>query len=148
MISSMDKLKELLASKGLKSTYQRLKILEYMNQHMNIHPTAEMIYEALIEKIPTISITTVYNTLNTFVGKGLIAEVTITGTEMRYDFHTSPHQHFLCKSCGKIIDLDMECPLTLNRKDKICGHRIDEMHGYLKGICKDCLKKQNRKNKH
>jgi Fe2+ or Zn2+ uptake regulation protein len=106
----------------------------------------EMIYEALSRKIPTMSMTTVYNTLSAFLEKDLVAEVTITGTEVRYDFVTTPHHHFLCKKCGKIIDIDIKCPI--GDKKKIYGHRIEEFHRYIKGICKDCLKSEKNKSKH
>ena len=142
-ISDMERLKNTLKEKGLKPTYQRLKILEYLDKHENSHPTVEMIYEALSRKIPTMSMTTVYNTLSAFLEKDLVSEVTITGTEVRYDFVTTPHHHFLCKKCGKIIDINIKCPIA-NRK-QIYGHRIDEFHRYIKGICKDCLKSEKNK---
>jgi Fe2+ or Zn2+ uptake regulation protein len=145
-ISNMERLKTLLKEKGLKPTYQRLKILEYLDKHMDKHPTVEMIYEALAHKIPAISMTTVYNTLNAFQKKGLVNPVTITGTEIRYDCLTSPHHHFLCKKCGKIIDINIKCPI--GDKKEIYGHRIDEFHRYIKGVCKDCLKKEKKRTKH
>ncbi|MGB3477701.1 MAG: Fur family transcriptional regulator [bacterium] len=145
-ISNMGKLKNILKEKDLKPTYQRLKVLEYLDKHMNGHPTVEMIYEALAKNIPTMSMTTVYNTLNAFLEKRLVSAVTITGTEIRYDFNTSPHHHFLCKKCGRIIDIDIKCPVV--DKKKIYGHRIEEFHRYIKGVCKDCLKNEKNKSKH
>jgi Fe2+ or Zn2+ uptake regulation protein len=146
MISNMERLKAILKEKSLKPTYQRLKILEYLSNHRDKHPTVEMIYEALANKIPTISMTTVYNTLNAFQNKGLVNPITITGTEVRYEFFTSPHHHFLCKKCGKIIDIDIKCPI--GDKEEIYGHRIDEFQRYIKGVCKYCLKREKDKNKH
>jgi Fe2+ or Zn2+ uptake regulation protein len=145
-ISNMGKLKNILKEKDLKPTYQRLKVIEYLDKHMNGHPTVEMIYEALSKNIPTMSMTTIYNTLNAFLEKGLVSAVTITGTEIRYDFNTSPHHHFLCKKCGKIIDIDIKCPIA--DKKKIYGHKIEEFHRYIKGICKNCLKREKNKPKH
>jgi len=141
----MERLEIVLKTKGLKPTYQRLKILEYLNKHMDTHPTVEMIYEALVGKIPTISMTTIYNTLNAFLEKNLVSAVTITGTELRYDITTRSHHHFLCKKCGKIIDVDVKCPII--EKEQVKGHKIDEIHGYFKGTCKDCLNKVHQKTK-
>ena len=138
----MKQSKELLQTKGLKPTYQRLRILKYLEKHRT-HPTVEMIYEDLFKEIPTISKTTIYNTLNALLEKGIIHAITITGTETRYDHRDSPHHHLLCKRCGKIIDIEIECPY-INRNE-IDGHRIEEIHGYFKGICRECLKKKDKR---
>lgn len=135
----MERLKNLLKTKGLKPTYQRLRILEYMDNHEKCHPTAEMIYESLAPEIPTISVTTIYNTLNAFLEKGLVSAETITGTEIRYDIATRPHHHFLCKKCGGIIDLDIRCPYIDLEAESVDGHQITEVHGYFMGTCKKCL---------
>ncbi|KPK68160.1 hypothetical protein AMJ87_12265 [candidate division WOR_3 bacterium SM23_60] len=143
MITNMERLKNTLTANGLKPTYQRLKILEYLETHVDAHPTVEAIYEALVKKIPTMSMTTVYNTLNTFIAKNLASAVTITGTELRYDCVTTPHHHFLCQRCNKIYDVEIKCPII--DRNYVDGHQIDEIHGYLKGICKQCLAKERAK---
>ena len=142
MITKTRKNKELLQAEGLKPTYQRLRILEYLEKH-STHPTVEMIYEDLIKEIPTISKTTIYNTLNALLEKGIINAITITGTETRYDHKVFPHHHFLCKRCGKIIDIDIKCPYV--EKKEFDGNKIEEIHGYFKGICKECLKKKGKR---
>lgn len=144
MITKMERIKNVLNEKGIKPTYQRLKILEYMDKNTKNHPTVEMIYEELLKDIPTISMTTIYNTMNTFLERGLVYGVTITGTGVRYDFNTDPHHHFLCKKCGRIMDINVKCPFVERSKNSVCGHQIKEMHGYFKGICKDCLKKNKK----
>ena len=138
----MKRTKEILITKGFKPTFQRLRILEYLQKHNN-HPTVEMIYENLVQDIPTISKTTIYNTLNALVEKGIVCAITITGTGTRYDFKTFPHHHFLCRRCGKVIDVDIECPYV--KKGQIDGHKIEELHGYFKGICKECLRKRDKR---
>jgi len=135
----MEKIKHMLNEKGIKPTYQRLKVLDYMSQNISSHPTAEMIYAELLKEIPTISMTTVYNTLSTFLEKGLINGVTITGTEVRYDLNVKSHHHFLCKKCNRIMDVDVPCQFAEKQGKVIDGHRIEEIHGYFKGTCKDCL---------
>jgi Fe2+ or Zn2+ uptake regulation protein len=142
MTTKMKKAKEILQAKGFKPTFQRLRILEYLQRHKN-HPTVEMIYEDLVKEIPTISKTTIYNTLNALVEKGIVCGITITGTEIRYGYRSFPHHHFLCKRCGKVIDIEVECPYV--KRGQICGHRIEELHGYFKGICKECSRKKDKK---
>ncbi len=146
-ISNVERVRKLLVSSGLKPTYQRLKVLEYLHKHKNNHPTVEMIYEALAGKIPTISMTTIYNTLNALLDKGLVSAETITGSEVRYDSVTNPHHHFLCLKCGKIIDIDIKCPLALGKRKTINGHRIKEVHGYFKGLCEACYRKAKKRTK-
>lgn len=141
MITNTNKFKQVLQKVGLKPTYQRLRILEYLEKH-EVHPTVEMIYHALLPEIPTISKTTIYNTLNALVEKGIIHALTITGTETRYDYKSFPHHHFLCKRCGKVIDIDIQCPYL--EKRELGGHKIEELHGYFKGICKECLRKKGK----
>jgi len=144
MIAKMERFKKLLLDEGIKPTYQRLKILEYMSDNKKNHPTVENIYEKLSKDIPTMSLTTVYNTMNTLLKKGLVSAVTITGTEARFDFNTGSHHHFLCKECGKIMDINIECPFSMGEKS-VSGHRIDEVHGYFKGVCADCLARKSKK---
>ncbi len=144
MITNMKETKNTLKKSGLKPTYQRLKVLEYLNKNKNDHATVEMIYATLTHEIPTISLTTVYNTLNAFLKKGLVSAVTITGTETRYDSITTHHHHFLCKRCGKIFNIDIQCPIMAGTNKISCGHKIEEVHGYFKGLCKDCIKKKRK----
>lgn len=140
MITNMNKFKKILKQKNIKPTYHRLKTLEYIVKNMGTHPTAEMIYDALKGEIPTISMTTVYNTMNSFLDKGLVTSVIITGTEVRYDYNTSPHHHFQCRKCGKIFNIDVKCSYATGKKKLVNGHKIEKVHGYFKGICKNCSK--------
>lgn len=139
IIPNKPEVRKLLTDKGLKPTYQRLMIIDYLSKNRKSHLTAERIYKALNGKMPMLSMTTVYNTLNAFLEAGIVSAITITGSEIRYGFITKPHHHFLCRVCGTIIDIDISCP-TAERKS-VEGHKIEEIHGYFKGLCKKCLKK-------
>lgn len=79
--------------------------------------------------------------MNNSYRKGLLLALTITGGEIRYDpIIENPH-HFLCLKYGQLYDIDINCPLGLPKKKIIDGHKIQEVHGYFKGICKKCFKK-------
>ncbi len=134
----MEKYKQILVDRGIKPTYQRIKILEYLDRN-HTHPTVEMIYVALSKKVPTLSKTTVYNTLDVLRKFGLVDVLTITESKIRYEYILHPHHHFYCRHCGKILDLDVNCVY----QEKMCveGHKIEAIHGYFKGICSDCLLK-------
>ena len=126
-----------LKEKQIKITSQRLEILRYLDKHRT-HPTAEEIYQELKKNNPALSKTTVYNSVDILKKYGLIQSLTISGSEHRYDYKHGMHHHFLCKKCGEIIDIDIECP-NLNTILE-SGNQVDEVHGYFKGICKKCLK--------
>ena len=129
---------KLLKDNSLKITPQRLEILRYLDLNRN-HPTVDEIYIALKKKNPSLSKTTVYNSVEILRDNGIIQAITISGIEKRYDYKHGMHHHFLCKKCGEIIDIDIECPNLGSMLE--CGHKVEEVHGYFKGICEKCLKK-------
>lgn len=137
----MEKYVQVLKEKNVKVTPQRLEVLKYLDKNRT-HPTAEKIYSDLKEKNPALSKTTVYNTLELLKEKGLAHALTISSSEQHFDIVISPHYHFLCERCKKIIDIEVECPYI----EEILrgGHRIDEVHGYFKGTCEKCLNKTGR----
>jgi Fe2+ or Zn2+ uptake regulation protein len=129
---------KLLKDNAIKITPQRLEILRYLDEH-HTHPTVDEIYSALKTKNPSLSKTTVYNSLETLKKHKLIQSLTISSSETRYDIKHGLHHHFLCQHCGAIIDIEITCPNV----NKIVhgGHRVEEVHGYFRGICKECIKK-------
>jgi Fe2+ or Zn2+ uptake regulation protein len=141
----LDEYVDLLKTNDLKITHHRLAILKYLDDHRT-HPTAEEIYQHLKKTNPGLSRTTIYNNLETLSDSHIIKRLTICPTEHRYDFNVSMHHHFICKECGDIIDVDFQCPTISSIKKHVAdqGHRIEEVHGYFKGICKDCLEKKRR----
>jgi len=138
MVIYLEKYVTILKQNQLKITPQRLAIMKYLDENRT-HPTADRIYIDLKEKNPALSKTTVYNSVETLKEHGIIQSLTISGSELRYDFENKMHHHFLCKKCGTIIDIDIECPNIGKMLES--GHKVEEVHGYFKGICKKCLKK-------
>lgn len=133
--STLGDVKDYLLQKKINPSYQRLKILEYLMNSQS-HPTVDIIYRTLFEEIPTLSKTTIYNTLNLFIEKGLITGLTIEENEVRYDANTAPHAHFKCTMCGKVFDITIDFPPQVGTT--VYGHIVKEKHFYMKGICKDC----------
>ena len=138
MVIYLEKYVTILKQNQLKITPQRLAIMKYLDENRT-HPTADRIYIDLKEKNPALSKTTVYNSVETLKEHGIIQSLTISGSELRYDFENKMHHHFLCKKCGTIIDIDIKCPNI--GKIIESGHNVEEVHGYFKGICKKCMKK-------
>jgi Fur family peroxide stress response transcriptional regulator len=125
-----------LISNGIKPSFQRIKVYEYLVKNRN-HPTVDMIYTELVKVIPTFSKTTVYNTLELFMEKGLAIMLTIDEKETRYDADISVHTHFKCTQCSGIYDLKTD--MNMINIPGLKEHKITEHHLYFKGICKSCL---------
>ena len=131
---------DILISHDIKPSVQRLAILEYLYAYPT-HPTADEIYNALSPSIPTLSKTTVYNTLKLFTLNKVAQAITIDEHTEHFDGDTSVHAHFLCKKCGKIYDATIKGEnIPGEEKFKNEGHVIDEAYLYYKGICKYCQK--------
>jgi len=128
-----------LKSHNIKPSFQRMKIFEYLITHRN-HPTVEMIYKTLVKEIPTLSKTTVYNTLNLFVEKRIAIVIVIEENETRYDADMEIHGHFKCEECSAVYDIDIEVEKIDIRS--LDNFQINEHHLYFKGICNKCLEKK------
>ncbi|GAB6188402.1 Fur family transcriptional regulator [Marinitoga arctica] len=130
---------ELLREKGISPSLQRIQIYKYLMDNQ-IHPNVDTIYKALVKMIPTLSKTTVYNTLKLFQSKGLVSVITIDENEARFDINTHKHGHFKCLECNKIFDFDIE---EIKIDSKILNeNRIIDEQLYIKGYCKECLNKK------
>lgn len=128
--------------RGIRPSMQRLAIMDYLINHP-IHPTIDDVYQALSNKVPTLSRTTVYNTLR-MLGENQAAQmITIDEHRVCYDGNVESHVHFYCKKCGKIIDLFGEQAPKLEGEKTVEGNIIQEEQLYYKGICAKCAKKLN-----
>ena len=87
-----------LQTHNIKPSVQRIAIMNYLMEH-HTHPTVDEIYTALSPSIPTLSKTTVYNTLKLLSEQGAAQTLTIDERNTCYDADTNPHAHFLCKRC-------------------------------------------------
>ena len=126
---------EYLKKHDIKPSYQRIKIFEYLLNNRT-HPTVDEIFKALIGNIPTLSKTTVYNTLKLFTDKNIVIVINIEDNETRYDADVSNHGHFKCIKCGKVYDFKIDLGnVELKELDNFDVH---EYHFYIKGICDKC----------
>lgn len=121
---------------GLRVSAQRIAVLELM-ENSHSHPTAEEIYRSLLPEFPSLSLTTVYNTVHTLVKSGLLREVEIEAASLRFDSAThARHGHFRCKRCGRIFDVPL--PTGISPEPELPGFSVDTIDVYLKGLCVDC----------
>ncbi|MDD3107770.1 MAG: transcriptional repressor [Alistipes sp.] len=125
---------------GIKPSVQRIAILEYLHTHAT-HPTAEEIYVALHPTMPTLSKTTVYNTLKLLARHGAILLLDIDGETAHFDGDIRPHAHFLCHQCRHIWDLPLAVAPEALLLDELELFQVDDIQLYYKGLCRACQQK-------
>ena len=125
---------EYLLSYHIKPSVQRIAIMDYLLNHKT-HPCIDEIYTALCKEIPTLSKTTVYNTLKLFVEHGAAKMLTIDEKNACFDGDVHPHAHFQCKVCNKIYDVEIPQNLSEAEPFRKEGFIVEEVHQYYKGVC-------------
>ena len=130
---------------GLRPSMQRIEIMKYLLSHP-FHPTVEDVFAGLEPEMPTLSKTTVYNTLRLFSEKNAAQMITIDEHRVCYDGDTNTHVHFYCTKCGKITDMYDENVPHL-KTHEINGCLINNVQVYYKGICKECREKEKEQKK-
>jgi Fe2+ or Zn2+ uptake regulation protein len=132
---------DLLRSRGQRATSQRLVILRDLRRRRR-HATVEEIGAAVARELPGVSLPTIYATLDLFVELGLAHKVDVgTGVSL-FDGRTDPHQHTVCRSCGRVEDLDGQFdPNALIRSAAQDGFAADKVDVILHGVCADCAAK-------
>lgn len=122
-----------LQAHNIKATEQRIAVLDYLMEHKT-HPNVEEIYVELSHTMPTLSKTTIYNTLNLFVQSGLALELNFSAAESRYDGDMRPHAHFHCRKCNRVYDMPM--PVVVHERMHV--HAIEHTQVYYSGVCNHC----------
>ena len=126
-----------LTAHNIKPSAQRIAIMEYLLSHRT-HPTVDMIYNDLIGTMPTLSRTTVYNTLRLLVKQGAALQITINEQCTCYDGDITPHTHFFCRNCGRVYDMPLNWQDISEMADVPAGFKVDEAALYFRGLCSNC----------
>ncbi len=135
--------REILIKHSISPSYHRISVLKYMLNNRT-HPTVEMIYKELIDEIPTLSKTTVYNSLNLFEQKHIVSPLNIEPDTLRYDINTDPHMHFICRECGEIYDIYLDIKDYIADMKELEGYNVDQCDIVLHGVCKKCRDKEKK----
>ena len=127
-----------MATNKFKLTNQRVTILDYLKENYT-HPTVDVIFNYVKNKLPRISKKTVYSNLQFLCDKGLIQELKLNGLQ-RYEPKLELHHHLICKKCGKIIDIqsDKLCKQTMEVGKRIQDFDVEFFNINFFGICKEC----------
>ena len=104
------------------------------------HPSADWVYAKLKPEIPDLALGTVYRNLSLFKDQGLIASLGTVGGVERFDGDITPHVHFICTGCHRILDLSqIQVPAELNTAaDRASGGRVESCQLIFHGRCADC----------
>ena len=136
-MSSLSETHNYLLKHSIKPSVQRTAIMAYLLENKT-HPTVDEIYTALSPDMPTLSKTTVYNTLGLFAERGAVRILTLDERNARYDVDVSKHAHFICKHCGKIHDL-MNINNDLFKLPDNMGFKVESVEISYNGACSDCM---------
>jgi Fur family peroxide stress response transcriptional regulator len=129
---------EALRSKGYKATPQRIAICR-IALNSKAHPSTQQVYDEVKKIHPTVSLATVYKTLEILKDLDLVQELNFPEGQARFDSNMNPHINLICLKCGIITDLDDKTIKEITRKVatttkfKPTGQRID-----VYGICQKC----------
>ena len=135
---------ERLRGVGLKATGPRMVILE-MLEHDRSHPTAEQLYERLRLHYPSLSLSTVYQTLDTFLRVGLCHSVPGGNGRLRVEGASQRHDHAVCRVCRRLFDIERREPFALSLLTQLPhGLLMTNWRIEYEVICPDCQEEAGR----
>lgn len=120
-----------LRNRGVQPSAQRVAVARYVLTTHD-HPTADEVFERVRRTFPMISRATVYNTLNLFVAKGLLARHSLDEGRVVFDCETEPHHHFVDEDTGRIHDIPWEA-LEVKRLKRLPGYDVRAYQVVLRG---------------
>ncbi len=127
-----------LREEGLKVTPQRIAVLRHMDGN-TAHPSVEEIHREVSQVFPTISLATVYNTLDTLEQIGEVQALTIDPSRKHYDPETRPHHHLICTECRKISDVFADYSSILRVPEELAEQfRVRAATVCFQGVCRGC----------
>ncbi len=140
VVSIVDVLIKELKSNSCKITPQRIAVYQTIKDSVD-HPNAEAVFKKLYPAYPTMSLATVYKSLELFSKLGLVQVINIGENSFRYDGRIEDHQHIICTHCSKIEDLNNSIFEDLPSKvADTSNYHINKQQLCFYGICSDCLK--------
>ena len=132
---------ELLRGNGFKVTPQRLAVYEVL-ANTKEHPNAEMIFNSLQATYPTMSLATVYKTIDILNEIGLVQILNAGEDSFRYDADMSNHAHVRCVECGRVDDVfDLDAAKVTREIEAGTRYRLTGQQFYFYGVCPECQTK-------
>lgn len=135
--------RELCAQHGIAVTHQRQVLYETM-QSMCGHPSPEEVFAVVKQRIPSISLATVYKNIHLFVESGVFRELSMHHGTLRVEMNAQPHHHMVCSVCRKVEDLPDE-QLNVQALQPVLpsGFVVERVSVDVIGVCADCKSRPN-----
>lgn len=134
--------RDLCREGGLRVTPQRLEILQAI-VGCSSPPTAEDVYRALLRRMPTLSLDTVYRSLALFEHHGILAKLWGPDGRCHFDPNQEPHLHLICRKCGRIQDFTWSEFEALKRPASVGEWgRVSRVQVEMHGLCARCLERK------
>ena len=129
---------ESISSGGFRLTKQRREVYEVLLETRD-HPSAVQVFNRAQRKMPTISLATVYNCLETLTQCGLVRQVNLDRGPSRFCPNTHQHGHFVCTVCAGVHDVEFPDVAELSRLWKLPDGYVVSHHEFnLRGLCPRC----------
>lgn len=135
----MEHIKAVVKDAGVKLTHQRLEIFREIAASQE-HPSADSIFRAVQERVPTVSVDTVYRTLWMLRDLGLVLTLGQEREAVRFDANLDPHHHYVCTRCCLVRDFEsaelneLRLPDALHQLGSVVGAHVE-----VRGLCTGCL---------
>jgi Fur family peroxide stress response transcriptional regulator len=136
-VKSPAELTELFRAQGLKVTPQRQCIFKVLADNEQ-HPSADAVYERVREEMPTISLRTVYQTLNDLADMGELSQLDLGTGSTRFDPNLDPHHHLVCDRCGRVHDIYADFTDVHVPAGSTHGYRVSNTEIVFRGLCPTC----------
>lgn len=123
----------------LRQTKQRVAVIEVLRGARS-HPDAAWIHAQVRERLPSVSLGTVYRTLDALVRDGVVVTLERAGQATRYDYKRDgeAHHHAVCRGCGMIFDIEACALPGLPQPAFPAGFQVTDVRLEFLGVCADC----------
>lgn len=126
-----------------RNTKQKNEIIDTLVA-LGSHVSAGEVYGAISKKNPALGRATVFRVLSDMADDGALLRVKTPSGDVRYDITTKPHYHVICRKCGRVADVGLDCePSLLTHLTDTAGFAVDEEFIEFIGVCPACLSENN-----
>ena len=130
---------------GHRMTPQRREVYGVLMEYHD-HPPATEVFMRVQERMPAISLATVYNCLDTLAVAGVVKQVNVDREPSRYCGNLLPHAHFHCEHCGTVLDIDLKDGAEPSKAVKLPrGAKVQRFEIAVRGQCPKCARAEKVK---